>query len=41
MEDTFPDVGSMSDEELKELIADQSDVGPIRDQLLFDAPAAA
>ncbi len=26
---------------LKELIADQSDVGPIRDQLLFDAPAAA
>jgi nitrite reductase (NADH) large subunit len=26
---------------LKELIADQSDVGPIRDQLLFDASAAA
>ena len=26
---------------LKELIADQTDVGPIRDQLLFDAPAAA
>jgi nitrite reductase (NADH) large subunit len=26
---------------LKELIADQADVGPIRDQLLFDASAAA
>ena len=26
---------------LKELIADQSDISPIRDQLLFDAPAAA
>ena len=26
---------------LKELIADQSDIGPIRDQLLFDASAAA
>jgi NAD(P)H-dependent nitrite reductase small subunit len=26
---------------LKELIAEQADVGPIRDQLLFDAPAAA
>jgi len=26
---------------LKELIADQTDVGPIRDQLLFDVSAAA
>jgi NAD(P)H-nitrite reductase large subunit len=26
---------------LKELIADQADVGPIRDQLLFDTSAAA
>jgi len=26
---------------LKELIADGTDIGPIRDQLLFDAPAAA
>ncbi|HEV8444743.1 MAG TPA: nitrite reductase small subunit NirD [Steroidobacteraceae bacterium] len=26
---------------LKELIAEQADVGPIRDQLLFDVPAAA
>ena len=26
---------------LKELIAEQTDVGPIRDQLLFDASAAA
>jgi len=26
---------------LKELIAERADVGPIRDQLLFDAPAAA
>jgi NAD(P)H-nitrite reductase large subunit len=26
---------------LKELIAEQVDIGPIRDQLLFDASAAA
>jgi NAD(P)H-nitrite reductase large subunit len=26
---------------LKELIVDQADIGPIRDQLLFDTSAAA
>jgi hypothetical protein len=26
---------------LRDLIADQTDIGPIRDQLLFDSPAAA
>jgi NAD(P)H-nitrite reductase large subunit len=35
----FGDVSEAA--KLKELIADKTDIGAIRDQLLFDAPAAA
>jgi nitrite reductase (NADH) large subunit len=35
----FGDVREAS--RLRDLIADQTDIGPIRDQLLFDSPAAA